>query len=298
MELSVVVPTHNQAQLLEACLRSLKQQTVGVDAYEIVVVDDASTDKTPDVIARAAGPVKIASIRFPSNRGRSAARNAGIATASAPLIVFVDSDVVVETDFLQWHLSTHRRFGPGILCRGPVVLVHDLSAVPNGKKPVRASSPAYLDTANASVQKAALEQAGRFDELFPGYGWEDFELGLRLKRAGIRRVFCPSAVAYHVQPLAKLESVERLLQKETERARSAVYFLRKHPSLETRLLIQATPLHRGLYWLLSGGGRLTPKAAFSLARRAGDRGIPQLSSLILRLALNWQYAEFLRAEME
>ncbi len=296
MELSVVVPTHNQSELLRHCLQSLVNQTLDPASCEIVVVDDGSTDRTADVLNEFGARVKP--LRLPVNRGRSAARNAGIAAASAPLIVFVDSDVVVGTDFLQWHIATHRRFGAGILCRGPVVLVHDLSAVPNGKKPIRASSPAYLDTANASLEKAALEEAGMFDERFPGYGWEDFELGLRLKRAGIRRVFCPPAVVYHVQPLAKLDTVDGLLQKETERARSAVYFLRKHPSLETRLLIQATLLHRGLYWLLSGGGHFTPKAAFSLARRAGDRGMPQLSSLILRLAMNWQYAEFLRAEMK
>lgn len=296
MDLSVVVPAYNQAELLRHCLQSLVNQTLNPASYEIVVVDDGSTDRTPDVLSEFGARVKP--LRLPVNRGRSAARNAGIAAASAPIIVFVDSDVVVETGFLQWHLSTHRRYGPRILARGPVAVIHDLSVVPNGKKPIRASSPAFLDTANASLEKTALEQAGMFDERFPGYGWEDFELGLRLKRAGIKRVFCPPAVAYHVQPPAKLDTVDGLLQKETERARSAVYFLRKHPSLETRLLTQATPLHRGLYWLLAVGGRLTPKAAFSLARRAGDRGIPQLSSLILRLALNWQYAEFLRAEMK
>ncbi len=56
--------------------------------------------------------------------------------------------------------------------------------------PKLAPSPAYLVTANAAVEKAALLHAGPFDEAFPGCGWEDFELGLRLKRLGIRGVFC------------------------------------------------------------------------------------------------------------
>lgn len=295
MELSVVVPTYNQAGWLRHCMRSVVDQTLNAAAYEIIVVDDGSTDGTHDVLEEFRS--RVTPVRLTVNRGRSAARNAGVAAARAPQIVFIDSDVVVRPDFLHWHLDTHRRHGPRIVCRGPVVLLYDMDDA-TSRRPVRAmGSPAFLDTANASLEKSALLEAGGFDESFPGYGWEDFELGLRLKRLGIRRVFCPEATAFHVHPEVGEETLDVLLRKEEERAKSAVHFLKKHPLTETRLLVQATPLHRALYWLLSAGGRLTPATALHIARAFQHSGLRSIAHLIVRMALNWRYAEFLKAEL-
>src|SRR2546428_7525195 len=254
--LSVVVPTYNQADLLRESLRALVDQTLSKDPYEIVVVDDGSTDHAAAVLQEFGPPVKV--VRFPANRGRSAARNAGIREAQAPLIVLVDSDILVRPDFLDRHLQAHRREGAGILSRGPVIDVPDVSQARNGSVPRVVSSPAYLTTANAGVEKSALVRAGLFDEAFPGYGWEDFDLRFPLPDSGIRPGFCRAAVAFHVDPLEQRAHVPGLLKKEEARARSAIYFFRKHPTLETRILIQATRLHRGLYWLQTSGGLLRP----------------------------------------
>ncbi|MGH2425221.1 MAG: glycosyltransferase family 2 protein [bacterium] len=296
MELSVVVPTYNQAVLLRHSMRSVVDQTLNPAMYEIIVVDDGSTDHTGEVLEEFRS--RVTPIRLKVNRGRSAARNAGVAAAGAPRLVFIDSDVVVRPDFLHWHLDTHRKHGKGIVCRGPVVLLYNMDDDAMARRSIRAVwSPAFLDTANASLEKSALLQAGGFDESFPGYGWEDFELGLRLKRAGIRRVFCPEATAFHVHPEVGEETLEALLRKEQERARSAVHFLKKHPVTETRLLVQATPLHRALYWMLSGGGALTPSTALNIARRFQRWGLRSVAHVILRMALNWRYAEFLQTEL-
>lgn len=296
MQLSVVIPTYNQAGLLRLCLRSLTRQTLSAATYEIIVVDDGSTDRTREVIE--AFRPQVTAVHLPANRGRSAARNAGVKAARAPLIVFTDSDVAVRPDFLHWHLDTHRAHGPRILCRGPVVLVHhmddDLTTRP---LPSVLGSPAFLDTANASLEKYALLEAGGFDESFPGYGWEDFELGLRLKRARIRRVFRPEAIAFHLQPEIERDTLEMLLRKEAERAKSAAHFLHKHPLAETRVLVQATPAHHVLYWLLAAGGKLTPPTAVSIAHRLQRWGLRSVAHVILRMALNWRYAEFLQTEL-
>ena len=295
LELSVVVPAYNQAGVLRHCVRSVLEQTLNAATYEIIVVDDGSTDYTPEVLEEFRS--RVTSVRLPVNRGRSAARNAGIAAAGAPRIVFIDSDVLVRPDFLHWHIDTHRKHGPRILCRGPVVLLYDLDDA-TAHRPMRpVGSPAFLDTANASLEKSALLEAGGFDESFPGYGWEDFELGLRLKRAGIRRVFCPEATAFHVHPEVGEETLEALLRKEEERAKSAVHFLKKHPVTETRLLVQATPLHRALYWMLSGGGALTPSTALNIAHRFKRWGLRSVAHVVVRMALNWRYSEFLKAEL-
>lgn len=295
MQLSVVIPTYNQAALLRHCLRSMTAQTLSPETYEVIVVDDGSTDRTREVIEEY-GP-RVAPLRLSTNRGRSAARNAGVAAARAPLVIFTDSDVMVRPDFLHWHLDTHRAHGHGVLCRGPVVLVHEIDEHVTRLIPSVLGSPAFLDTANASLEKSALLASGGFDESFPGYGWEDFELGLRLRRVGIRRVFRPEAVAFHFQPEIEKGTLEMLLRKEAERAKSAAYFLHKHPLAETRLLIQATPAHRILYWLLAAGGRLTPSVAMNIARRFQRWGLRSMAHLILRMALNWRYAEFLETEL-
>jgi len=193
LDLSVIVPTYNQADLLRESLRSLLDQKLPKEAYEIVVVDDGSTDHTAAVLREFGAPIRT--VQLPANRGRSGARNEGIRRASGQLVTFVDSDIIVRQDFLTWHLDTYRSHGPGVLSRGPVVLVPDVQTARHGPMPRLATSPAYLDTANASVERSALLKAGLFDERFPGYGWEDFELGLRLRRLGIRRVFCRQAVA-------------------------------------------------------------------------------------------------------
>jgi GT2 family glycosyltransferase len=290
MDLSVVVPTYNQADLLQESLQSLIDQTLPHDAYEIVVVDDGSTDQTATALHEFASPVRV--VRFPANRGRSAARNAGIRAAAAPLVALVDSDIIVRRDFLSSHLEVHRRYGDGILSRGPVIDVPDVPSTRNGPLPKVVSSPAYLTTANAALARDALLRAGLFDEHFPGYGWEDFDLGLRLRRLGLRRVFCRQAVAYHVAPVGYWDDVPGLLQKEEARAKSAVYFYRKHPTLEARILIQATPLHRALYWLQCGCGALTPANVAAIASRLRRRNL-MLAQIALRGVLNWHYLQTL-----
>lgn len=257
------------------------------------MVDDGSTDETPQILE--AFGTAVRGVRLPHNRGRSAARNAGVAAAAASLVIFVDSDVVVRDDFLRWHLRTHADCGPGVLSRGPVVLIRDPAQVQHRRVPRVAASPAYLDTANAGIERAALLRAGGFDEGFPGYGWEDFELGLRLQRQGVRRVFCREAVAFHVVPDGQRDDLDALLRKEDARARSAVYFYRKVPSWDVRLLIQFTPVHRALYWLQSAGGLLTPQTLPQVSRRLRRAGLPGLEFLALRGVLNRHYMRALVA---
>jgi GT2 family glycosyltransferase len=296
MDLSVVIPTFNQADLLKESLRSLIDQTLPHEAYEIVVVDDGSTDHTTAVLSEFGPPVRV--VRLSPNRGRSAARNAGIRAAAAPLVALVDSDIIVRRDFLASHLEAHRQHGDGILSRGPVVDVPDLATARDGQLPKMVSSPAYLTTANAALAKDALVRAGLFDEHFPSYGWEDFDLGLRLKRLGVKRIFCRQAVAFHLDPnLDRFDRMGDLLTKEAARAASAVYFYRKHPTLEARWLIQATRLHRFLYWLQTGFGRITPDNVVPIATKLRRTGRSGLAQILVRGVLNRAYLRALESAL-
>lgn len=288
------MPTYNQAAATAECIRSLLAQSLPGDRYEVIVVDDGSTDETETVLEDFAGRVRT--LRHPKNRGRSAARNMGIREARGRFIIFADSDVVVRTDFLEWHLRTHRKHGPGILSRGPVVAVPNPSRIRTARIPWFAPSPAYMDTANAAVERDVVIRAGLFDEGFPGYGWEDVELGMRLRRLGVRRVFCRSAAAFHIQPLPRPEALDALFEKEEARARSAVYLYRKHPTVRARVLIQATVLHRFLYWLMAGAGMLNRRTLPGVVSRLQGTSLEVAMLVAVRGVLNRHYLRTLARE--
>ncbi len=279
---------YNDPENLRDTLARLCDQTLPRDAYEIVVVDDGSTDATPQVIAASsAGPARVRHIRLTPNQGRAAARNAGIRAAQAPLIVFVDSDVLVVRDFLQRHLELQTAAGRPVVGRGPVAAIpsREVPAQP----PLTRISSGYLDTANASVPRQALIDAGMFDEGFKAYGWEDFDLGMRLRESGLPRVFSQAALAYHVQPPPTFESFDRHMIKEEERARTALYLLRKHPGFSTRLLIQDTPAQRFVHFLIGGAGLITAQNAPAIERWLRARGLHTLAFLVIRGVLNRHY---------
>ncbi len=289
--LSVVVPAYNQAATLRRTLETLGSQTLAAHLYEVIVVDDGSTDDTATVVRRrSAEDSRIHLLQHAQNRGRSAARNTGVRAARGEIVVLIDSDIVVRPDFLENHLDAHRRSDRPVLCRGPVV------DIPNGRLPDGpsglATSPSYLTTANASLPRSELLAAGLFDEDFPAYGWEDFDLGFRLQR-GLPRVFRKEAIAFHISPEVTLEQA---LRKEEERARAAVYLYRKHPGWQTRLLIQHTPVHRVLFFLLAGGGLLNRRTAPALAARLRWRGQTLLADQVVRSVLNRHYMAALRRE--
>ena len=286
--LSVVVPTYNDAPILRHALARLTNQTLARIAYEVVVVDDGSTDETPQVIAdAAAGGTRVRGVRLDRNQGRSAARNAGIRAVDAPLVVFVDSDILVLPDFLQRHLEIHQAAGRDVVGRGPVASIPS-TEIPT-RPPLTRISGAYLDTANASIPRQALVDAGMFDEGFRVYGWEDVDLGMRLRSRGLPRVYSAAALAYHVQHPPTVDSFERYLAKEEERARTALYLLRKHPGLATRVLIQDTPLHRVIHFILGGFGLFTVESAPALDRWLRARGLHTLAFLVARGVLNRHY---------
>ncbi|MEB3355093.1 MAG: galactosyltransferase-related protein, partial [Cyanobacteriota bacterium] len=145
---------------------------------------------------------------------------------------------------------------------------------------------AYFATGNVAIDRTLLERAGLFDPTFHLYGWEDLELGERLRRLGVRLVRCPQAVGYHWHPPLSLDQIPRLVEVERERARMGLVFFRKHPTWRVRFIIQYTWLHRLLWELLSLGGLLNPRSLRPLLAWLIRRGQSGLAMEILRLPLN------------
>lgn len=292
MRLSAVVPTYNRSEVLRVCLRSLAAQTLPRDQFEVLVVDDGSSDDTESVVRRFEPELAVRYLRQPTNRGRAAARNRGIREATGDVVVFVDSDVFPVPEFLEAHRAIHLRHHRAV-GRGPLRLTVHLDDPFHKPALLPDPSPAFLDTANASVRREHLVAAGGFDEEFRHYGWEDVDLGLRLRRMGLRRVFDRRALAYHYQPPPAPENLPELLRREEERARMAVRLVRKHPGLGSRFLTQLTPLHSLASFLLTAGGAVNERNVASVIRRLRSH---RLAHLVLRLALNRYYVNALRRE--
>ena len=105
MFISVVIPTYNRRDILEKCLRSLEAQhsCSEIDDYEVVVVDDGSTDGTPDWLRSSAVDFTRVRLIEQSHGGPAEGRNRGVAHARGDVIVFIDSDLVVTPSFLVSH---------------------------------------------------------------------------------------------------------------------------------------------------------------------------------------------------
>lgn len=287
---SVVIATYNRGPILDKCLKALLDQTFPARSYEIVVVDDGSTDDTAARIERLRaehpdGPDWT--YHFQANQGRSRARNVGIELAKGSLVVFIDSDVVVVPTFLAEHDRLHREHADKkVFVQGLAVNTDrfaDPLSTPVGPTAV---SAAFFATNNVSVPRKFLLEAGGFDEAFIEYGWEDLELGLRLKALGVRMVRSRAARGFHWHPAFTLADLPGMRRIEEERGRMAAYFFLKHPTLEVRLMIQLTALHELLDALVTLGGRLDeakarPAMEWLLARRK-----PALAQQLAILMLN------------
>ncbi len=300
IELSVITPTRNRVQVLERCLACLAAQTLDPARYEVIVVDDASTDATAAMIAaaRRIGRCEIRPFSMTERVGISAARNLAIREARGEVIAFVDSDSLAPPPFLATHLDCHRQAGPRIVCRGPVVLTRSLDRPFETPRSVLDISTAYFDTDNGSVRRAHLLSAGLFDEALSPYGWEGLDMGFRLRALGLRRVFSREAALYHYQPDVTSGSLTTMLAKEDERARTALRFYAKYPTLETRLALQLTPFHRGLNAVQRLFGLIHRGNVETWVARARRWRAPGLGRLLLAGVLNERYlARLVEEEM-
>lgn len=293
-DLSVVFPVFNNRGIVEVTLPAIRDQTLPAGlAHEVVVVDDGSEPAMRDwIAAQAGGSVRV--IRQPVNSGRSAARNAGFRAARGRAIVFLDSDVTVVPGFLAAHAAA-LGLAPGggplapRIALGRVVDSYHPGIPPGGAPRLRGLP--HFTTANSAMPRALLEAAsetpdGPFDaQAFTQYGWEDLELERRLLAAGGRRTPVPAAVGFHHCPPFTLAQFDRQIGKEIERAAMARVFLKKHPDLPVRLMVQATPLHRALWWLFSAGGLLTAARMRPLIGRLIAAGRGPLAEGIARLTV-------------
>lgn len=207
---SVIVPTWNGWTLLETALESLEQQTF--PDFEVIVVDNGSTDGTAEHLARRFPDVRL--IRFPENRGFAPAVNAGISEARGDVVVLMNNDTEADPGWigaLVRALDEHPEVGS---CASKMLDFYDRSRIDaaGDRLGIMASQighgmpdgpefdvPRYVLSACAGAsayRRAALDDVGLFDERFFAY-MEDVDLGVRLQFAGYRCLYVPDAVIFH-----------------------------------------------------------------------------------------------------
>jgi glycosyltransferase involved in cell wall biosynthesis len=242
--------TFNRAALLERVLDACFEQTLPGDAYEVVLVNDGSTDRTPEVIETAC---KRATCAFTAidqaNAGLAHGRNVGIARASGERIIFIDDDVLPLPNFVEEHLRVQARH-PQAIVRGGAINVEDFDELPSAVWTLRHYSGNFFWTTNVSVPLATIREVGGFNESFSEYGWEDIDVGLRLRFRGVKAVFHPRALVYHYKPRPRSGDVERMVRQARAQARTAVQLVRLHPHWRTYLATGVNPAQRALHdWM-------------------------------------------------
>lgn len=302
---SVVIPTYNRQPILEKCLRALEGQKLSpsgaIAGYEVILVDDGSTDGTLEWLEDVA-PREFPHLRwFPqAHSGPAAARNLGVTHARGDTIIFIDSDLVVTDTFIKAHgkalLRGREKLGSDrLFTYGRVIDTCNFANPTSEPYKLTDFSAAYFATGNVAISRHWLEKAGLFDTRFQFYGWEDLELGVRLKKLGLKLIKCPEASGYHWHPPFSLEQLPGAIDREIQRARMGVLFYEKHPTLEVRMMISMTLLHQILWGVLTLGGYLNERTMAGFLQWLIDRGKPQLALGIARIFLNWYNVKEVRA---
>jgi len=257
VRLSVVIPTWNDLPGLQRCLASLREQDLDAGQYQLVVVDDGSSDGTAAWLRE---QTDITAVVLPENRGRAAARNAGLEQVRGEQVVFLDADLTVPADFLRVHLEQAQ---PDLVWLGRVRFSaasgrggfqRYLETRGAWKYREQGDLPArYFVTCNAMVPYALLQRTGGFNAELRYWGGEDMELGLRLAEQGVRFRFNSAALALHHQ---RRSFAGHVANQEIYGRHNLPRLLRRHPQLIREL--QLEPLQPGgcqrwrRFWLRFG----------------------------------------------
>jgi len=246
MHLSAILPTHNRQACLSQTLACLAAQQDPPGSFEVIVVDDGSDDGTwPWLQARlGAYPFALRALRQPS-RGPAAARNRGLEAAEGEFVLFLGDDIYASPGLLARHMAWHAAYpDPWTAVVGQVRWAPDLTVTSlmrwleqgtqwcfEGLEPGDVLDHRWFVTANLSLRRSILIQAGGFDERFPDAALEDTELGYRLCRQGLQILYAPDATAYHWHPA----SLESFVARSRKVGRAAVYLSRRWPELQPGL---------------------------------------------------------------
>jgi glycosyltransferase involved in cell wall biosynthesis len=297
MRATIQLCTYNRAALLERVLDACFEQTVGPTAYEVVLVNDGSTDNTAAVIDRARAR---ATCRFvvhdQANAGLAKGRNQGIRLAAGERIIFIDDDVLPLPNFVEEHLRSHDAH-PRAIVRGAAINVESFDELPPPVWSIKDYSGNYFWTTNVSVPLQTIRAIGGFNESFSEYGWEDIDVGLRLRFGGVRAAFNKHALVYHFKPRPRSGNVEKMVRQARAQARTAVQLAHIHPHWRTYLATGLNPVQRKIHdWMR--GIKLAKHYQTELGDLSQDRALSNRELRAAQRLANAAYFEELELALQ
>ncbi|HPU28889.1 MAG TPA: glycosyltransferase [Syntrophorhabdaceae bacterium] len=237
--ISVIIPTYNRADLLRSSLESLLRQKLSKSAFEVIVVNDGSTDSTEDICQSFRQLMDIKHV-YQRNSGISAAKNLGILLSRAPFLLFFDDDDIAENDLLAQHARFHMQYkDENIACLGFTTWHPSLNVTPvmeyiteigqflfsyKSLKHGQELDFTYFWGGRTSCKRSFLVKHGIFNQDFTSI-IEDIELGYRLSKFGLKVIFNKDAKSYMIRPITYDQFCARC-----ERTGNALYlFSTLHP---------------------------------------------------------------------
>jgi len=288
-KVSVVIPTLNRADLVAKTIDRIERQTLNRELYEVIVVDNSSTDHTQQVLSQKSITYPNLRIHSQAKRGAAATRNVGIRKANGEVVLFIDDDIFAEPNLIESHLKYQSENSDAAIIGG-VTAPWDEASDPFLRylRDKRILNPysikcgpmdfSYYHTGNVSTPRKRLLDAGCFNEEFSVYGMEDIELGYRLEKLGCRMISGTDAKALHQYTPTYRQFIERCEQA----GYSLGKMLELHPELRhqfvengkrTRLLKRIHSLYRMFSFLSNPFYK-------ALVRWEGQIGTPPVTAIL------------------
>lgn len=269
IEVSVIIPTYNRMQLLENTLITLCNQSLKKEKFEVIIVDDGSTDNTYSLVNKYSSKINIIYIyQEHKGFGAGAARNKGIKLANGNICALVDSGILLASDAIEKNISNHQENNNSALIgyvygfdetneKEKEILEMNIDfncidkyfEVLEKKNIIDYRENVYKDmgddmtkwpapwaifwTAYVSIKKDVLEKVGMFDESFQTWGCEDTDLGLALYINHVDIILCRDLKCIHYPHEKSRADIteEEIYQKK-------LYLHQKYNLLSTKLALE------------------------------------------------------------
>lgn len=225
---SVVICSYNGASTIESCLRSMRRLNYRW-GYEVIVVDDGSTDRTPEILRQFP---EVRYIRLEHNRGLSHARNVGLEAAKGDIVVYTDSDCEADEDWLYYIALTLTRSthvgvgGPNLIPDEGSWIAACVGISPGGPTHVMINDreAEHVPGCNMAFYAWAVRQIGAFDPQFRTAG-DDVDFIWRLQHNGYTIGFAPAAQVWHY----RRNTISAYLQQQRGYGQAEALLKYKHP---------------------------------------------------------------------